>query len=67
MYSSSSMDREILSTLPTVLRHKLQSQMAHFAALDNAHVYKTIQNQYRISMLLKRTLFMTVRDPVQRC
>ena len=44
MYSSSSMDREILSTL-----HKLQNKMAHFAALDSAHVYKTIQNQYRIS------------------
>ena len=43
------MDRETLSKLPTVLRHKLQSKMAHFAALDSAHVYKTIRNQYRIS------------------
>ena len=49
MISSSSMDREILSTLPTVLSHKLQSKMAHFEALDSARVYKTIRNQYRIS------------------
>ena len=28
--------REILSKLPTLLRHKLQSKMAHFAALDSA-------------------------------
>ena len=27
------MDREILSKLPTLLRHKLQSKMAHFAVL----------------------------------
>ena len=50
MWSSSSIDREILSKLPTVLRHnKLQSKTAHFAALDSAYVYKTIQNQYRTS------------------
>ena len=49
MISSSSMDRKILSKLPTVLRHKLQGKMAHFAALDSAHVYITIQNQHRIS------------------
>ena len=43
------MDWEILSKLPTLLRHKLQSKMARFAALDGAYVYQTIQNQYRTS------------------
>ena len=43
------MDQEILGRRPTLLRHKLQSKMAHFAALDSAYVYKTIQNQYRTS------------------
>ena len=32
------MDREILGKLPTLLRHKLQIKMAHFAALDSAYV-----------------------------
>ena len=44
-----SMDRKILSKLPTLLRHKLQSKMAHFAALDRAYVYTTIRNHYRTS------------------
>ena len=37
---SSSMDWEIISSRPTLLSHKLQSQMAHFASLDSASVYK---------------------------
>ena len=57
MYSSSSMDRGILSTLPTVLRHKLQSQMAHFAALDNAHVYK---NLYEINTAFDEALIFCI-------
>ena len=43
------MDREILSKLPTLLKHKHQSKMARFAALDSAYVYQTIRNQYRTS------------------
>ena len=39
------MDREILSKLPTLLRRKI----AHFAALDSAYIYKTIQNQHQTS------------------
>ena len=39
------MDREILSKLLTLLRHKIRSKMDHFAALDSAYVYKTIRNQ----------------------
>ena len=49
---SSSMDWEILSSRPTLLSHKLQSKMAHFASLDNASVYKTIRYQYRTSYSL---------------
>ena len=44
--------REILSKLPTLLRHKLQSKIAHFAALDSVYVYKTIRNQYHTSYSL---------------
>ena len=43
------MDREILSKLPTLLRHKLQIKMAQLAALDSAYVNQTIRNQYRTS------------------
>ena len=53
MCSSSSMDREILSKLPTLLRHKLRSNMAHFVALDSADVYKTIRNQYRFPHVIE--------------
>ena len=35
---SSSMDWEILSSRPTLLSHKLQRKMAHFASLDSARV-----------------------------
>ena len=37
------MDWEILSKLPTLLRHKLQSKIAHFAGLDSAYVYQTTE------------------------
>ena len=43
---SSIMDWEILSSRPTLLSHKLQTKMAHFASLDSAPVYKTIGYQY---------------------
>ena len=44
MCSSSSIERNILCKLPTLLRHKLQSKMVHFAALDSAYVYKTFND-----------------------
>ena len=44
MCSRLSMDREILSKIPTLLRLKLQSKMAHFAALDSVYVYKTTKS-----------------------
>ena len=66
MYSSSSMDRKILSTLPTVLRHKLQSKMAQFAALDSAHVYKTIRNQYEAMILCISILLTKVFDVIKK-
>ena len=41
MYSTLSiMDREILSRLPTLLRHYLKSKMANVTALDSVQVYK---------------------------
>ena len=43
------MDQEILSKLPTLLRHKLQIKMAHLADLDSAYVYQTVRNKYRTS------------------
>ena len=55
------MDREILSTLPTVLSHKLQSKMAHFEALDRARVYKTIRNHtaFHEALILCINIFLT--------
>ena len=40
---------KILNKFPTLLRHKLKSKMAHFAVLYSVYVFKTTQNQYRIS------------------
>ena len=67
MISSSSTDWEIWtwSQLPTLLRHKLQSKMAHFEALGSARVYTTIRNQYRIPILCIN-IFLTKGFDVKR-
>ena len=59
MYSSSSMDRTILSrpTLPTLLRHTLQSKMAHFAALD----VRTSIKLYEINTAFREAMILCIR------
>ena len=60
MISSSSMDREILSTLPTVLSHKLQSKMAHFEALDSASIkLYEINTAFHEALILCINIFLT--------
>ena len=54
------MDREILSKLPTLLRHKLQSKMAHFAALDGA-VRTSIKKIYEINTALHKCFILCIR------
>ena len=58
MISSSSMDREILSTLPTVLSHKLQSKTAHFEALDSIKLYE-INTAFHEALILCINIFLT--------
>ncbi len=53
------MDGEILNKLPTLLRHKLQIKMAHFAALDSAYVYQTIY-RYEINTELHKAFILCI-------
>ena len=43
------MNREILSELPTLLKHKFKREIANFAALNSPYIFKTIQNHHHIS------------------